>query len=446
MPNPTVLPALARAFLSGEPIVDGMVARGSQLLGRNWRWLRPLARRYVETFSSQMRPREREVVEFFLRDPGFRRVWTNHFEELRIARWLIEPQRMQPAPAASGWDIPAIETAGALAEWFQVTADELLWFADLKALAYKTARPRLAHYHYRVLMKNSGAIRFIEAPKSRTRALQRRILSEILDKIPPHPAAHGFVPGRSVHTFIAPHLAKRVVLKMDLSDFFPSVAAARVPTIFRMLGYPESVADLLGGICTNAVPRKVWDEAASKSEAQRLYETRMLYSRPHLPQGAPTSPALANICAYRADCRLTGLAAAAGAEYSRYADDLAFSGGEDFEHATERFSTHAAAILLEEGFAVNHRKTRVMRQGVRQRLVGLVANEYANVPRADFDRLKATLHNCVRLGPETQNRTAHRRFRAHLDGRIGWVESVNPAKGQRLRAIFERIAWESRGG
>lgn len=140
---------------------------------------------------------------------------------------------------------------------------------------------------------------------------------------------------------------------------------------------------------------------------------------------------------------MTGLAQSAGAEYSRYADDLAFSGGGDFERVVERFATHAAAILLEEGFTVHHRKTRIMRRGVRQRLVGVIANEHANVPRTDFDRLKATLHNCVRLGPQTQNRTGHSRFRAHLDGRIGWVESLNPAKGRRLRTIFERIAWES---
>jgi RNA-directed DNA polymerase len=443
MANPTVLSALARCFVSGEPTVDGIVARGSQLLGRNWRWLRPLARRFLETFAGAVRPREREVVEFFLRDAGFRRVRTNY---LRVEHWLIAPPRMQSALVSSNWDIPAIETVGALAERLGITGDELFWFADLKGLSYKITRARLAHYYYRVLAKTSGAIRLIEAPKSRTKALQRRILSEILDKIPPHPAAHGFVAGRSVQTFIGPHLAQRVVLKMDLSDFFPSIAGVRVQTIFRMLGYPESVADLLGGICTNAVPPKVWNEAACEIDPRRLFEARMLYSRPHLPQGAPTSPALANICAYRADCRLAGLAAAAGAQYSRYADDLAFSGGEDFERAAERFSTHAAAILLEEGFAVNQRKMRIMRQGVRQRLAGVVANQHANVPRPDFDRLKATLHNCVRLGPETQNRTAHPRFRAHLDGRVGWVESLNPAKGRRLRVIFERVAWESPGG
>jgi RNA-directed DNA polymerase len=442
MPNPTLLPALARAFLAGETTVEAIVARSSRTLGRNWRWLRPLARRYVAAMAGGMRPRQRDVIEFFLCDPGFRRAWSNHFEELRIAHWLTEPQRMQPVAAASQWDVPIIESVGALADWLEVTPDDLLWLADLKGLAYKTKNPRLGHYHYRVLTKKSGAIRLIEAPKSRLKEVQRRILAGILDKIPPHTAAHGFVPGRSAQTFIAPHLAKRVILKMDLRDFFPSIAGARAQTVFRVLGYPESVADLLGGICTNAVPRSVWNEAVGEADRERLYEARMVHTRPHLPQGAPTSPALANICAYRADCRLTGLARAVGAEYTRYADDLAFSGGDEFECGVERFSTHVAAILLEEGFSVNHRKTRIMRQGVRQRLVGLVANEHANVLRTDFDRLKATLNNCVRLGGQSQNKTAHPRFRAHLDGRIGWVESVNPAKGQRLRAIFDQIAWQ----
>ena len=82
-----------------------------------------------------------------------------------------------------------------------------------------------------------------------------------------------------------------------------------------------------------------------------------------------------------------------------------------------------------------------MRQGVRQYLAGLVANRRTNVIRADFDRLKATLTNCVRLGPEGQNRESHPRFRAHLEGRVGFVEMINPARGERLRRIFEQIQW-----
>jgi len=107
----------------------------------------------------------------------------------------------------------------------------------------------------------------------------------------------------------------------------------------------------------------------------------------------------------------------------------------------DRFSVHVAAVLLEEGFSVNHRKTRIMRQGVRQRLAGIVANERMNVTRPDFDRLKATLTNCVRQGPETQNRDAHPQFRSHLEGRVGFIESINPMKGQRLRLLLDQIQW-----
>jgi RNA-directed DNA polymerase len=171
------------------------------------------------------------------------------------------------------------------------------------------------------------------------------------------------------------------------------------------------------------------------------WHARVLYCRPHLPQGAPTSPALANLCTYRADCRLSGLARSVGAQYTRYADDLAFSGDRGFERGIERFSTHVAAILIEEGFHVHHRKTRVMRQGVRQHLAGVVVNRHLNIMGNDFDRLKATLTNCIRLGPEGQNRDTHANFRSHLEGRINFVEMINPIKGNRLRRIFEQIEW-----
>jgi hypothetical protein len=82
--------------------------------------------------------------------------------------------------------------------------------------------------------------------------------------------------------------------------------------------------------------------------------------------------------------------------------------------------------LHEEGFAVHHRKTRIMRQGVRQYLAGLVANQRLNVIRTDFDRLKATLTNCVRRGAKSQNREAHPNFRLHLEGRVRFVETINP--------------------
>ena len=224
-----------------------------------------------------------------------------------------------------------------MAEWLSLSPGELEWFADLKGLGTRGKdRPRLRHYHYRVLSKPSGNIRLIEAPKPRLKELQRKILSQILERIPPHSAAHGLLKGRSIRTFIVPHVFMRVVLRMDLQDFFPSISGQRIQTLFRTIGYPESVADLLGGICPNATPRDVWNPPAMEANPGQVWEARSLYARPHLPQGAPTSPALANLCAYRVDCRLIGLAKSAGAAYTRYADDLAFSGGESFERCVER--------------------------------------------------------------------------------------------------------------
>ncbi len=434
MQKTVLLRVLAHAFLAGELDPEQIAARAASTLGKPWPWLGPLARRYVERFADRPRPRVRKVVQFLRDDPVFAGTLQRHKRSLTIAEWLTEAERMRPIAAAASWDVPVIESAGELANWLGLLPTELDWFADLRRLAFRPEEARFRHYYYRVLSKPSGGVRLIEAPKTRLKRLQRQILAEILDKVPAHPAVHGFVKNRSIKTFVAPHVGRRIVLRMDLQDFFPSFPTARVQAFFRTMGYPETVADLLGGISTTITPRDIWGKAGT-------WEQRALYTSPHLPQGAPTSPALSNICSFRMDSRLAGLARAIGAEYTRYADDLAFSGGEEAERSLQRLSPYIAAIVAEEGFSVNHRKTRIMRQGVRQHLAGLVANERLNIARPDFDRLKATLTNCIRHGPESQNRGQHPQFRAHLDGRVSFVEMVNPAKGARLRKIFSNIVW-----
>lgn len=442
MTNRLLADALATSFLAGESSLEETVARGNHTLGRKWLWLRSLAKRYLTVFNGPTRPRHREVVQFLLHNKGFQKACAKYSNEMRIQHWIAEPMRVRPAKPASRWNIPAITTTGDLADWLELNVSELDWFADLKGLNCKGSLPRLSHYHYRILAKDSGNIRLIEAPKTRLKELQLKILREILENIPVHGAAHGFRKGRSIKTFVAPHVGQRVVVRMDLQDFFPSLNAARIQAFFRTAGYPEAVADLLGAICTNAVPRGIWTNSEMTLDRQRLREARDLYGRPHVPQGAPTSPALANLSFYRTDCRLSGLAKSAGAVYTRYADDLAFSGGEEFERRAARFSIHAATIVMEEGFRIHHRKTRVMRRSVRQHLAGLIANQKVNIRRADFDRLKATLTNCIRHGPASQNRDGHEYWREHLKGRIGFMESVNPSKGRRLRAIYDQITWE----
>lgn len=347
---------------------------------------------------------------------------------------------MQPVAATLTWDVPTIETLGELAQWLSIHPNELEWFADLKALGSKLDNRKLQHYRYRMTRKRSGAVRVIESPKPRLKEIQRRILSEILNRVPPHAAAHGFVRGRSIVTFAQPHVSQSIVLRVDLQDFFPQFPAARVQAFFRTLGYPESVADALGGICSNAVPRSAWRSRPIGIDPEPWSHARMLYALPHLPQGAPTSPALANIEAYRLDCRLTGLSESVGANYTRYADDLAFSGDDDFARGAERFAVQVAAIALEEGFSINFHKTRVMRRGTRQHLAGLIVNNKPNLKRDDMERLEAILFNCARFGIESQNRDQLPDFRAHLAGRVAYAEMVNPTKAARLRKLLNDLS------
>jgi hypothetical protein len=165
------------------------------------------------------------------------------------------------------------------------------------------------------------------------------------------------------------------------------------------------------------------------------------YSLPHLPQGSPTSPALANLAAFRFDMRLAALSKTAGAEYTRYADDLLFSGDHSFARSVPRFTVQVAAIAIEEGFAVAHRKTRVMRQSVCQRAAGIVINQKINMPRDDYDQLKAILHNCAKHGPAEQNRENLRDFRAHLAGRVAHAARLNLHRGEKLKGLLEQIEW-----
>jgi hypothetical protein len=191
------------------------------MLGRPWRWLPPLAQRYVEAFAGRTRPRRREVVQFLLEDAGFVRARSKYFHALSVEQWLGEPQQMRQVAAAETWAVPAIESAGALADWLALNPDELDWFADLKGLGYKNDRSRLMHYHYRVLAKRYGNIRLIEAPKPRLKAMQRQILGRILDQIPPAPGGT-WVPKGTVHQDVhRPSRGPARGLAYGLAGFFP---------------------------------------------------------------------------------------------------------------------------------------------------------------------------------------------------------------------------------
>lgn len=349
-----------------------------------------------------------------------------------------------PPPALAGIDLPALATPGELADWLGLLPGELDWFSN--AWNKTAATAQLDHYHYHWLAKPSGGARLIEAPKERLRAIQRRILHGLLDRVPVHTAATGCVKGCSVIDNARRHCAAPLLLKMDLRDFFVSIPARRVHALFRSLGYPTATARCLTGLTTHATPaallRQVPQAAyPSPEERHRRRQWARQFAERHLPQGAPTSPTLANLCAYRLDLRLTAAAGASQAQYSRYVDDLAFSCADGDPAHGRRLLNMLQDIILEEGFTPNWRKTRLTPSSTAQRLTGLLVNTHPNLPRREYDRLKAILTNCRRRGPESQNRDGRPDFRAHLQGRVAWFRQVNAGRGEKLQALFERIDW-----
>lgn len=421
-----------------------MVDRAGRALDRRPRWVRPVAREVLAGYHRPPSDRPRELARFIevvLRD---RRSGSEDPRPPRVRRWLVP----EPAMGRRRWRVPEIASVGALASFLGVSDGELAWFADTRALGRTVEDERLRHYRYGFLSRPGRPVRVIERPKRRLKDFQRRILHEILDWIPAHEAAHGFTRGRSVRSHASEHMGQFVVIRLDLEDFFASIAASRVYGIFRSAGYPESVAHSLTALTTNVVPSGLWMSLPRPAGSLQIDAHHRLGRRlatPHLPQGAPTSPALANLAAFRLDRRLTGLAASLQAGYTRYADDLTFSGSARLVRTATTLRRAVADIAGEEGFAVNDHKSMLATRAGRQLVCGVVVNERLNVPRYEYDSLKAILHNSRANGPASQNRDAVPDFRAHLLGRLSWIESLNPKRGEKLRREFAGIAWEDDG-
>jgi hypothetical protein len=433
--------AIALAFLDGPWRPAALASRAAEALAAGGLWLRELVQDVCASFPRAPSEAVDPLADFIDSHAAFRSVWSRRWLDATVRRWHTPP----PAMALARWPVPRLDTLADLGAFLKLSDGVLAWLADEKGLERSVASPRLLRYRYRWVAKRSGGARLLEAPKGRLRTIQRFVLDEILARVPTHEAAHGFVTGRSPLTHARCHIGGAVVLRMDLRAFFADISSARVFGVFRAAGYPEGVARALVGLTTHCASRWILAEApppAIPSEVDSLFHLKRRLADRHLPQGAPTSPALANLCAFGLDARLSTLARSIDATYSRYADDLTFSGGANVAAAVPRLMRLVGQIVADEGFSVNTAKTRVMRARGRQSVTGIVVNEVPNVTRHDFDQLKATLTNCVRHGPASQARGVPH-FREVLRGRIAWIAQIHPARGRKLIEIFESIDWAS---
>ena len=277
--------------------------------------------------------------------------------------------------------LPVLATPADVATALGLTIRRLRW------LAFHSEAAAVIHYVNFEVPKRSGGVRRLSAPHKDLATTQEWILANILEKVPVHAAAHGFIPGRSTVTNAKPHVGRpghrqRRPQGLLPHDQFPSRGRRLPPT-----GLFPAVATILGLLCTEA-PRRTVAYAG---------ETFHVATGPRaLPQGACTSPALSNLVARKLDSRLNGIATKLGWQYTRYADDLTFSAEAEAGQKIGYVLARLRHIAQDEGFAVNEEKTRVQRPYVAQTVTGIVVNRRPGVDRDLVRRMRAILHGAAR--------------------------------------------------
>lgn len=298
---------------------------------------------------------------------------------------------------------------------------------QIRFLAFSRKVSKISHYKRFLIPKKQGGTRLISAPMPRLKNAQYWILDNILEKIPIHKAAHGFISNKSILTNATPHLDKNLVINMDLKDFFPTLTYTRVKGMFLSFGYSEQMATIFGLLCTEP------DTEELKLDDERYFLAK---SERFLPQGAPTSPAVTNIICRSLDARLSGAAAKHGFCYTRYADDMTFSASESGAKNQTKLLWQVKKIVSDEGFTIHPEKTRIMHKGRRQEVTGIVVNKIPNIRRKTLDRFRTLLFQIEKDGIKGKHWNNSPNLLTAIKGYAGYVAMVNPKKG---RVLVERV-------
>ncbi len=323
--------------------------------------------------------------------------------------------------------LPYFENVEDLSKAMKVSVGTIRYFAFSK----KTSA--VNHYTRFAIPKKSGEQRLISAPVYRLKQIQYWILENILSPIEIHKAAHGFVPNRSIVSNAKKHVGADVVVNMDLKNFFPTVTYKRIKGVFQHLGYSEQLATIFGLLCTEPKVAEV-----------ELDQTKFYLSQSErfLPQGAPTSPYLTNILCYKMDRRFEGLADKLNFNYTRYADDLTFSGDQSCNEKISRLIACSKLIVREEGFKIHPDKLHVMRKNNRQEVTGIVVNEKLNIRKRDLKKFRATLFRLEQDGVENIQWGNGGHPLRSIWAYANYVAMVHPEKGKPLvektKSIFDK--------
>lgn len=253
-------------------------------------------------------------------------------------------------------------------------------------------------YRTYVIPKRNGGQRTIDEPLPSLKSVQRWVLDEILSRVEISEHAHAFAPNCSIVKNAGAHLGSKKILSLDLENFFGTIDFPRVHSLFTRLGYNSVVATTLSHLVT---------------------------FRGVLPQGAPTSPAISNIVALKMDRRFFGYAKKLKLEYTRYADDITFSG----EFASGTVISFVRKVIEEEGFKLNESKTRAMGRHQAQEVTGIITNDKLQVPRHLRRKLRQIAYHITRYGLDDHMRMTgelRANYISHILGLSSHVLHANP--------------------
>jgi RNA-directed DNA polymerase len=273
--------------------------------------------------------------------------------------------------------------------------------------------------------------------------VQKWIKENILDKLELSASAKGFVKGRSICDNANVHISSDLVLNVDLYRFFDSITERRIYGLFRWMGYQKNLARDFSKLLCYKPSTSYWSEVKKEG----IFSEDFVNSEQRiLPQGSPASPAISNLICYSMDKRFEGVANALGLNYSRYADDLTFSGSRKSMISLRLVKQ----ICKDEGFWVNESKTKYLSKSSRQLVTGLVVNAGVRVPSNLKREINKHLFFAKTKGVKnhldwTTKNGIHRHkanFREYLLGHIYFVKSIEREVGERMLEQFKLIEWE----
>lgn len=319
-------------------------------------------------------------------------------------------------------------------------------FLHLRDLVARRAGRSYKFFYLKKRIPGRHRVRMISVPNRTLMDLQRWIVENILQYTLPHSSSYAFHPHCRPYEAAAEHCGCAWLLKIDLEEFFHTISEGRVAAVFADLGFSNLLSFELARLVTVACERP-----GSRPDPATRWPAIPYYQCEHegmLPQGAPTSPMLANLAMLRTDEIICDLAKQHGMKYTRYADDLAFScdSEKDITHV-RRFKRLVLDELNQAGFRPNHRKTVIRGPGTRRIVLGmLVDSDRPRLPREYKDKIRQHLHY---LRSPSHGPSAHAAARNtsvsgifhHVRGLIAWAETVEPDFGSRTLENFRSIDW-----